>query len=347
MRAMVVDRPGGPDSLRCEEVPIPPIGPTDILIKVAACGVCFHDVVTRNGVMKQGVEMPVIVGHEIAGIVEAKGSAATMFELGDRVTTTAQRYSCGACRQCRMGQENRCIHKKVLGDAGLNGGYAEYAVVDQRSAARVPDSVPLDAAAVVGCAICTELNAIRDVARVVAGESVLITGAGGGVGIHGVQLARTVGAYVIAVTTTPDKLDAIYRAGAHEVIVCGRTDDFSGEVRDLTDGFGVDAVIDNVGTPLFTPTRKSLAIGARWIMVGQVTGDFVPFNPAQLFLRHVSLLSATGSTKLQVDDALRMVALGEIKPIIHAIMPLEAAPEAHAMVERSAPVGRIVLKPSP
>jgi D-arabinose 1-dehydrogenase-like Zn-dependent alcohol dehydrogenase len=343
---MVVDRPGNPRSLRCEQVPIPPVGPTDVLIKVAACGVCFHDIVTRNGVMKRGVQMPVIVGHEVAGVIEAVGPAATMFKPGDRVATTAQRYSCGACRECRKGQENRCIHKQVLGDAGLNGGYAEYTVVDQRSAARVPDEVPLEEASIVGCAICTELNAIRDVAKLVAGESVLVTGAGGGIGIHGVQFARAAGAYVIAVTGSAGKAEAIQRAGAHEVVVSRRTDDFSREVRGLTGGNGVDVVIDNVGTPLFTPTRKSLGFGGRWVMVGQVNGDFVPFNPAQLFLRHVSLLSATGSTKLQIDDALRMIALGEFKPIIHATLPLEEAPKAHEMVEQSAPTGRLVLKPS-
>jgi len=296
--------------------------------------------------MKLDVEMPVVIGHEVAGIVEAVGSAVTMCKPGDRVATTAQRYSCGSCRQCRMGLENRCLYKKVLGDAGLNGGYAEYAVVDQRSAARVPDPVPLESAAIVGCAICTELNAIRDVAKVVAGESVLITGAGGGVGIHGVQVARAAGAFVVAVTTTPSKAEAIYKAGAHKVIVCQRTDDFSREVRALTGGGGVDVVIDNVGTPLFTPTRRSLGFGGRWVMVGQVSGDFVPFNPAQLFLRHISLLSATGSTKLQVDDALRMVALGQLTPTIYATMPLEEAPKAHAMMEQATPVGRIVLNPA-
>lgn len=346
MRAMVVKQAGGPGVLVCEEIDKPTLRPHDVLIKVEACGVCFHDVVTRNGVMKSGVTMPVVIGHEVSGLVEAVGPEVASLKIGDRVATTAQRYTCGRCHQCRKGFENRCLYKEVLGDAGLNGGYSEYVAVDQRACAKVPDSVPLDIAAIVGCAICTELNAIRDVAYALAGESVLITGAGGGVGIHGVQYARAAGHFVIAVTTSKSKESAIREAGAHHVVVYERGEDFSSKVRALTGGNGADVAIDNVGTPLFNPIRKSLAFGGRWVMVGQVTGDFVPFNPAQLFLRHISLLSANGSQVRQLDDAFKMIMLGSLKPIVHAVLPLEHAPEAHAMMERSAPMGRIILKPS-
>ena len=110
--------------------------------------------------------------------------------------------------------------------------------------------------------------------------------------MHAVQLARLAGAYVIAQTTSPDKAAMLTSLGAHDTVVGARGEDFSGRVRELTDGAGVDVLIDNVGTPLFTAMRRSLAINGRWILIGQLTGDFVAFNPAQLFLRNKAAKSA-------------------------------------------------------
>src|SRR5262249_50814006 len=193
------------------------------------------------------------------------------------------------------------------------------------------------------CAVGTILNAIREVGRLAAGESTLVTGAGGGLGMHAVQLARLAGAYVVALTTSPDKADRIRTLGAHAVIVHGRREDYSGAARG---GQGVDAAIDNVGSQLFEPIRRSLGIGGRWIMIGQLTGQFVPFNPAQLFLKNVSMLSATSTTRKQLEDCLALVARGAIKPIISMALPLEQAAKAHALVEAGKSAGRIVLRPN-
>lgn len=345
MRAMVLREAGTADVMRCEEVPSPRLGPDDVLIQVKACGVCFHDVVTRNGVLKYRIEMPLIPGHEVAGIVTELGASVSGFRIGDRVATTAQRSTCGICTECRKGQENRCIDKRLLGDAGFNGGYSELAAVSQRSLAKIPDGITFEAASIVGCAVCTGLNAIRDVAQARAGESILINGAGGGVGLHAVQLARASGLHVLAATSSSRKVDAIRKAGAHDVILFERPADFSREVIDLTGGRGVDILLDNVGTALFQQSRRSLAMGGRWVMLGQVTGDFVPFNPAQLFLKDISMLSAVGSLKRQLDDAMGMVSRGALSPVIEAVLRLEDAPQAHRLMEAGDVMGRIVLRP--
>jgi acryloyl-coenzyme A reductase len=138
--------------------------------------------------------------------------------------------------------------------------------------------VSFEAAAIAACALGTELHAIGAIGRVQLGEKVLVTGAGGGLGIHGVQLARLAGGFVIAQTTSPSKFGALLAAGAHEVVAGARGSDFAPEVRDRSAG-GVDVVIDNVGTPQFQATRRSLAPGGRWTMVGQLSGEFTPFNP--------------------------------------------------------------------
>jgi NADPH:quinone reductase-like Zn-dependent oxidoreductase len=198
----------------------------------------------------------------------------------------------------------------------------------------------------VACAIGTILNAIREVGRLSPGESALVTGAGGGLGMHAVQLARLAGAFVVAQTSSPDKADKIRALGAHEVIVHGRGEDFSSAVKKVTGGQGVDVVIDNVGSLLFDPIRRSLAISGRWILIGQLTGQFVPFNPAQLFLKNISMLSATSTTRKQLEDCLALVARGAVKPIISLALPLEGAAEAHHLVEAGKVAGRIVLRPN-
>lgn len=344
MKAMVVRKTGGPEVLALEDVPVPEMRPNDVRIKVEACGVCFHDVVTRNGTMKRGVTLPFIPGHEVSGVVEAVGPLVKGFKVGERVATAQRRHICGHCKYCRSGRETSCDEREFLGDAGLNGGYAELVCVEEDNVAHVPDGVALAEAAIVACAIGTELNAIRDVAKVKPGERVLVSGAGGGLGIHGVQLARLAGALVVAVTTSEKKAELIREAGAHEVLVVGRDEDFSKRVIAATGG-GVDVAIDNVGSVLFQPTRRSLAMGGRWIFIGQLTGDFVQLNPAQLFLRDISIMSAKSTSRQQLIDSLVLVGRRQVRPIITDRIPLAEAAKAHAEVEKGGSSGRILLLP--
>ena len=251
MRAMVVRKPGGPDALVLEDIAPPPLRRNDVRIRVEACGVCYHDIVTRNGTMRRGVEMPFIPGHEVSGIVESVGPDVRVFRPGDRVATLQRRHICGHCKHCRNDQETACAEREFLGDAGLNGGYSELVCVEQDNVALVPDNVDLASAAIVACTVGSELNAIRDVARLRAGERLLINGAGGGLGIHGVQLAHISGAEVIAVTGSPQKVEAIRAAGADHVVLYDRGEDFSAKVRALTGGEGVDVAVDNVGSHTF------------------------------------------------------------------------------------------------
>jgi acryloyl-coenzyme A reductase len=346
MKAMVVHQPGGTEVLSLERVPDPTAGQKDVIIKVDACGVCFHDIVTRNGTLKFGVQMPCILGHEISGTVVDVGRDVRAFRKGDRVATVQRFHICGACRYCRTGRETLCPERKFTGDLGMVGGYAEYVAIEDDNVAPVPEGVPLQDAAIVACAIGTILNAIREIGKLQPGETALVTGAGGGLGMHAVQLARLAGALVIAQTTSREKADQIRGLGAHTVIVHARGEDFSGAVKKATGGAGVDVAIDNVGSQLFEPIRRSMGIGGRWIMIGQLTGEFVPFNPAQLFLKNVSMLSATSTTRKQLEDCLALVARGVIKPIVSLALPLEQAARAHELVESGKSAGRVVLRPN-
>jgi acryloyl-coenzyme A reductase len=344
MKAAVVRATGGPDALMIESIPEPQPGLRDVLIKVEACGVCFHDVVTRNGTLKAGVRLPFVPGHEVAGTVVAAGASVHGFKAGDRVASTQRYHVCGSCRYCTSEREPLCDEAVFLGDAGLNGGYAEHVAIEEDNLATIPEAVSFDDAAIAACAIGTVLHAIRAVGQVKKGETVLITGSGGGLGLHGIQLARLAGARVIAQTTSPDKVPALEKAGASEIIVSERGGDFSEHVKRAVPA-GADVVIDTVGTPVFTSVRRSLAKGGRWVLVGQLTGDFVRFNPAQLFLRGVSMLSATSTTRQELIDTLDLLARGEVRAQIGGRFPLDEIADAHRLVESGRAVGRVVVKP--
>jgi acryloyl-coenzyme A reductase len=345
MRAVIVERTGAPDVLRVAEVAAREPGPREIRIAVAAGGGGCHDGVVRNGTFRRGVEMPVILGHEVAGRVEKLGSEVRDFQCGNLVATTIHNHVCAHCHHCRGGHETSCAERIFLGDAGLNGGYAELVCVDADAAVEVPQGVSTEEASIVACTIGTELNAVREVGRVRIGDHVLVTGAGGGLGLHGVQLSRLAGAFTIAVTTSPAKAARIREAGADEVIVAERGADFSDQVRRLTNGSGVDVVIDNVGSQVFEPVRRSVADAGRIVLVGQLTGEFMSVNPAQLFLRNVSILSAKGVSRSQLADSLELVARRRIKPAVGDVYRLEQAAETHRLVEAGLSTGRLLLTP--
>jgi D-arabinose 1-dehydrogenase-like Zn-dependent alcohol dehydrogenase len=346
MKALVVREPGPPDVMKMETVPDPKAASKDVVIKVDSCGVCMHDIATRVGDLKFGVKMPLILGHEISGTVVEVGRDVRDFKVGDRVATAQRYHICGSCHYCRTGRETICADRHFTGDWGMVGGYAEYVAIEDDNVALIPDGVPLDVASIVSCAIGTIYNAVVDVGHLEMGETALVTGAGGGLGMHAVQLARLSGARVIAVTTSPEKAELVKQMGAHDVVTAGRGEDFSKAVQDLTDGRGVDVAIDNVGTAVFVPVRRSLAQGGRWLMIGQLTRDFVPFNPAQFFMKGISLLSPTSTTRKQLQDCLALVGRGAVKPIVSDSMPLEEAARAHELVAAGKPLGRILLRPN-
>ena len=344
MRAVVVRETGGTEVLRIEQIERPRVRPREVLVRIAACGVCTLDIVTRNGIYRRGVELPLVPGHEICGVAAAVGDEVRHVRVGDRVATTQRFHICGGCRLCRSGSETLCTERRFLGQHGMRGGYAEYVAVQADNVAVVPDGVADEAAAIAACAIGTSLNAVSDVGRVRLGERVLVTGAGGGLGVHALQLARSAGAFVIAQTTSPDKAGLLADLGAQQVLVSGRGEDFSGRVHAMTGGNGVDVVIDNVGTPQFDATRRSLAVNGRWVLVGQLNGDFVPFNPAQLFLRNQSMVSVHSTSRAQLEDTLDLLDRGAVRAVISEVCALEGLADVHRRMERGGVAGRVVLR---
>src|SRR5262249_13039197 len=249
MRAMVAVKPGDYDVMQLQDWTIPPLGPREVLVRNFASGVCYHDHLIRVGIMKRGITFPLILGHEGAGLVEAVGDAVRSLAPGDRVACTQWTENCGFCRFCRTNREPLCAERKFFGH-DRDGTYAELFKIQEDSLLLLPASITFEDGAILSCAIGTVLAGVRDVGRVPPRETVLVTGAGGGLGVHAIQVARLCGAIVVAQTTSPGKAPLLREVGADHVVLA-RDGKFADEVKRVTGGEGVDVVCDNVGAPVF------------------------------------------------------------------------------------------------
>jgi D-arabinose 1-dehydrogenase-like Zn-dependent alcohol dehydrogenase len=343
MRSVIQDGIGPPEILQVRSVPRPgqPTG-DGVLIRVRAAGVCYHDLLVREGTYRHLVQFPVVPGHEMAGDVLAVGEEVTRIKVGDQVAST-NRDTCGHCDLCRSGQEGMCLNQRFFGHNGP-GAYAEFALVRENALSVVPRTIPPEAACMFSCAIGTELHAIREIGRAKAGDTVLITGAGGGLGIHGVQVAKLSGAFVVGLTSTPGKAAAIRNAGADEVVTIARGERFDDKLRAVAPG-GFDVICDNVGEPVFASCFRTLAIGGRYVFVGQLNDRSISFNPAWLLLRNTALLGSNSSTRKELDDVVKLVDRGLIKPVLDRTMPIDEAAAAHRRVMTAEATGRLVLAP--
>ena len=341
MKAIVLEEPGSPAGLKLVETDMPQVGPGEVLLKVGASGVCYHDVVVMRGILRRGIKPRVILGHEIAGEVVEVGPGVKRLSVGDRAASILT-DCCGHCRRCVAGNEHRCLNGHGIGHS-VDGGYAEYVRLREMSLRPIPDEVSFEQAALCACPIGVMLRAIRGLARPQAGETVLVTGAGGGLGVHAIQIARLAGARVLAVTTSPEKLEPLRALGADEVILSPDLD-FHWEALALTEDEGVEVVVDTVGSAVFEPAFQSLAQYGRMILVGEVRGAEIKINPATLLFKDARLMGSSGVGRRDLDDALGLVRRGQIKPVVTAF-PLADAPKVHQMLLDRQLFGRAVLVP--
>jgi len=340
MEAVVLHAFGSPENLRPEAVPDPAPGPGEVLLKVRSCGVCFHDVINRRGDLPR-TRVPAILGHEAAGEVVAVGPDVKGWAVGDRAATL-QRLSCGDCIYCRQGRRSLCRRDTRFFGEEIPGGYASYMAAPIMGLGRVPSDIDWPVAATTCCTTGTAVHVVRTRGRVRPGETVLITGASGGVGMQAVQLARHDGARVIAVTSSGSKAEALFDAGAHEVIV-SRELDFAAEVRKRTLGEGANVALEIVGSLTFAQTLKALAPGGRLVVVGNLKTASVDLNPGLVIVKELEILGAYATTQSELDEALRLVASGVLRPWVSEVMPLPEAARAHQRLERREVAGRLVL----
>lgn len=319
------------------ERPVP--GPDDVLIRIHAAGVCYHDVLSRAGKIPGGVPGRVL-GHEIAGEIVETGANVPAERNGERVVIY-QRLYCGQCRYCLAGRQDLCRNGRVLGESG-GGGYAEFTCAPARNAIRIPAGLDMTAAALAVCPVGTSVRAALGVAQLEPGQTVLITGAGGGLGLHQIQIVKSVNARSIAVTSSEEKAEIVRNAGADEVIVSPDLK-FSAEVWRRTGKQGVDVVLENVVSDTFGESLRSTAQNAVVVVLGNIAPKKVEIDPGLLIARRIRIAGSGNATYKDVQIALHLLATGAVKPCIGSVLPFPRASEGHAMMEQRAVVGRVVL----
>ena len=343
MRALLLESPGTPPHLSVADLPVPLPGPDEALVRVAACGFCHHDRLVMSGTLRRGVRPGVVLGHEIAGVVEEVGDDVSLVSQGDRVVSLLTN-SCGHCDRCQTGREHRCRIGEGIGH-GRNGGFAEYVAVSQHTLVKLPDALDLTEASLLACPAGVALQAVSAV-EVSAGETVVVTGAGGGLGIHAVQLAAALGARVLAVTSSPHKTSALASYGATEVIEAGELD-FAEIVIALTADEGAEVVIDTVGSATLRSSVRCLAQYGRLALLGEVGGEgsFRGVIPEIVF-RDARITGVSGVSLGMLERAVAMAAEGKLTPVLQVVMPLEEAEQAFELVSSRAVLGRVALVPS-
>lgn len=339
MKAVVLRAFGAPDALRVEEVSSPRPAHGEALVRVEACGICYHDLLTRAGKLPNAV-LPRIPGNEISGTVVDLGPGVADVAQGTRVVVHPRLF-CGTCRGCRAGRQDLCRRSKSIG-TDADGGYAELISVPARNLVPVPEGVRPEAAALCACPIGTSIRALRSVAGVQLGESVLITGAGGGLGLHQIQLAKVFGATVIAATSSPEKEATLREAGADHVVVSPDLR-FGRQVWELTGKQGVDVVLENVVSGTFAESLRSMAAGGRMVVLGNLSMESVPLNPGLVIGRRLQLTGSGNCSFRDIEAALGLIAAGQLRPMIGLVAPFGEAARAHALVEGRQVMGRAVL----
>jgi D-arabinose 1-dehydrogenase-like Zn-dependent alcohol dehydrogenase len=339
MRAVTFADFGAPSVLKETVVERPTPGPDDVLIRIHAAGVCYHDVLSRAGKIPGGAPGR-ILGHEIAGEIVETGANVPADRKGEQVVIY-QRLYCGLCRYCLSGRQDLCRNSRVLGESG-GGGYAEFTCAPARNAIRMPDGIDMTAAALAVCPVGTSVRAALGVAQVEPGQTVLITGAGGGLGLHQIQVVKSVNARSIAVTSSEDKAEIVRKAGADEVIVSPDLK-FSGEVWRRTGKQGVDAVLENVVSDTFGESLRSTSQSAVVVVLGNIAAKRVEIDPGLVIARRIRIAGSGNATYKDVRIALHLLATGAVKPFIGAVLPFPRVSEGHAMMEQRGVVGRVVL----
>lgn len=335
MKAVVIRSFGSPDVMTLEEVATPTPGPGEVLIEVRAVTVNRTlDLAVRAGRHGVGVELPLVLGVDPAGVVVELGPDVETRRVGDRVTTSPY-----------LRPPDPALPPRMLGIHAW-GGYAEFVVVRADMTHAIPAGLDFVTAAVVSRHAPMAFSLLKDHAETKSGDWVLVLGASGGLGSAGVQAAKNLGARVIAGAGAPERVRAALDLGA-DAGVDYRAEDLVEKVRAVTGGRGVDVVFDNMGDPeVFPKAVAAMARNGRLVTAGGHAGGTVPLDVNRLYQNRLKIIGATGYKPEYVDLALRAAAEGRFSALVDRILPLSEARLAHELVADRRTLGKIVLTPN-
>ncbi len=341
MKAMVLNEFGGPIVL--QDIERPRCGPSDAVIEVGACGICGSDLKIRKGKIP-GVTVPRVLGHEVAGTVVEVGSEIGFLHEGDRVVASLY-LTCGRCEFCLSGRDTLCIN--LFGQVGehIDGGLAEYMRVPAANLFKLSSDVPFEQASVLADAVGSSYHALTAKASVRPGDTVLVVGAGGGLGLHAVQIAKLHGAKVLAVDIEEVRLKMAREQGADELLNAKDTA-LPDWVKKVTDGKGADVIIELIGSGGSLATAIScLKRGGRLVVTGYQFDSPFHIEPFNILANEYEVVGSRNTTKKELEEIIRLVEAGMIKPVITRTFPMEEIDEAHRLLEEGKILARAVAVP--
>lgn len=296
--------------LKIDKIPVPRLGPEDVLVEITACGICGSDIhIVYEGVTPTAYT-PMTLGHEPSGIIFGIGSEVKNWKIGDRVTINPF-LTCGQCINCLSGNSQVCLSRCVIG-IHTEGGLAEFLKVPAKNLVYLPENIPFDQGGIIVDAVATPFHAVTNRGGLKAGEKVAIFGCGG-LGIHGVQIAKVSGAsLVIAVDAIDSVLGRAKKVGADEVINPRKENPIE-KIKELTEGMGVDLAVEFVGIKeTIEHAVRSVRVGGRTVVVG-LGPETIFLPPPTTFVRNeLSFLGSYGSTTLEIQNVVDLVTSGKL-----------------------------------
>jgi NADPH:quinone reductase-like Zn-dependent oxidoreductase len=340
MKAIRIHQFGGPEVLKYEDVPDPQPRHDQVLVRVRACAMNHLDIWVRKGV--PGVTFPRILGSDIAGEVVSAGDYVSGITSGQRVLLAPMTF-CGVCPKCTSGQQNFCPQFGVLG-ARVDGGDCELMVVPRVNVIPIPDSLNFDEAASVPLVFVTAWHMLVARAGLRPGHTVLVLGAGSGVGSAAIQICKLFNATVITTAGNDAKLARARELGA-DYGIDHYKQKISDEVKRITNKVGVDIVFEHVGPATWQESLKSLKPGGTVVTCGATTGREAQIDLNFLYSRQQSYLGSFMGNMADLYEVLGHVFAGRLKPVVDRTFPLSEAADAHRYLESSEMFGKVVLKP--
>ena len=342
MKAFQLIEHGDPGKFEIRDIPRPKPDADEVLIAVRACGLNHLDLWLERGKLPIPVELPRTPGGEIAGVVEEIGPDVKDWKPGDRVAVQSNQF-CGECEFCRDGQESQCLSSQLTG-VHNDGGFAEFVLIPQRNLIALPDGLSFRDSAALTLAGSTAMHMLTDRTSIKPGDIVLAMAGASGVGSAAIQIARELGAHVIATASSEKKRKLSLELGAEHAIDSS-DENWWKEVRRVTNKRGADIIVEHIGGSVLEAAFNCLARNGTIVTCGATAGQDIHLNLWPMFVKQQRLVGSYGRTCKDLRATLEWAAKGRVKPVIHDVLALEDAENGFDLLRKRRVLGKILVEP--